>query len=111
MIEGRRSTGDAITLPHHVECPAISPDQARVAYTRRGRLHVLDLRTGEDAALAETGSVDDQVEWLDDDPALYTIPRPDSGAVTDVWAVPADGSGAPHVFIPGASSPSVDRGR
>jgi hypothetical protein len=58
--------------------------------------------------MAETRNVDDQVEWLDNSTVLYGVPRasPGSGA-TDTYAVPADGSGAPKLFIPGAWSPSV----
>jgi hypothetical protein len=120
MIAGRRSAREAHTVKDDVECPSLSPDQTRVAYKKRSggglqpvrwRLHVLDLRTGSDHALAETRSIDDQVEWLDNAHVLYSIPRPDSGAITDVWSVPAAGSGPAEVFISGASSPSVSRGR
>jgi hypothetical protein len=120
LIAGQVTTRTAGTIANDVECPALSPDQTRVAYKKRTggglgpvrwRLHVLDLRTHVDRALAETRSVDDQPEWLDDDTVLYSLPRPDSGAVTDVWAVHADGTGKPRVFIAGASSPSVSRDR
>ena len=37
------------------------------------RLHVLELATLRETALAETRSVDDQVEWLDDDTVLYGV--------------------------------------
>ncbi|GMA86182.1 hypothetical protein GCM10025868_14320 [Angustibacter aerolatus] len=41
---------------------------------------------------------------------LYGLLRADQReAVTDVWAVPADGTGAPRVLVPGAWSPSVVR--
>ena len=68
---------------------------------------MLDLSTGQDVALAETRSVDDQVEWLDNTSLLYAIPRAGS-ATADVWVVSADG-GEPQVLIPGASSPAVVR--
>ena len=46
--------------------------------------------------LSETRNVDDQMMWLDDATVLYGLPRKDSGsATTDVWAVRADGGGAP----------------
>ena len=65
---------------------------------------MLDLRTGQESLLAETRSVDDQVEWLDDDRLLYGLSRPGSDATTsDVWVVPADGTGAAAVFIPEAA--------
>jgi hypothetical protein len=63
---------------------------------------VLDLETKREVALAETRSVDDQVEWLDDDRILY-------GLIQDVWVVRADGSGVPRIYIPNALSPAVVR--
>ncbi len=39
---------------------------------------------------------------------MYGLSRdPGRSAVTDVWALSADGSGAPRVLIPGAWSPRV----
>jgi Tol biopolymer transport system component len=101
-------------LAEDVECPSLSPDETKVAYKKRAggpgkwRLHVRDLRTGTEWALAEQRSVDDQVEWLDDGQVLYGLPR-DGRAQTDVWVVPADGSGQPHVLVPNAWSPAVVR--
>ena len=69
------------------------PIQQRVAYKKwlggRWRLHVLDLATMKETALAEERPVDDQVEWLDDEHVLY-------GLSTDIWTVPADGTGSPE---------------
>jgi hypothetical protein len=61
--------------------------------------------------LAETRSVDDQVEWLDDATIVYGLPRTGtSGAATsDLWAVPADGTGAPRTLVKDAWSPAVVR--
>jgi hypothetical protein len=104
------------SLRTDAECPSLSPNQTKIAYKKRldseargvWRLAVLDLRTGEESLLAETRSVDDQVEWLDDDRLLYGLSRTGSEATTsDVWMVPADGSGTPVVLIPEASSPAV----
>jgi hypothetical protein len=61
---------------------------------------VLDLATLQDHPLAETRSVDDQAEWLDNDTVLYAVG-------SDTWAVPADGRGAPRLFAAGADSPVV----
>ena len=74
------------------------------------RIAVYDLAAGAETLLAETRSVDDQVEWLDDATVLYALPREGTEATTsDVWQVPADGSGSPSLFIPQASSPAVVR--
>jgi dipeptidyl aminopeptidase/acylaminoacyl peptidase len=106
LVEGDIPTRQARVIAEDVECPSLSPDEKRIAFKRRNgndwRLHVLDLETKREVALAETRSVDDQVEWLDDDRILY-------GLIKDVWVVPADGSGRPRVYIPNALSPAVVR--
>ena len=119
LVEGRVSTGRLDVVLEGVECPSLSPDQTRVAFKKRvplgmgygWRLQVLDLQSRAVTPLAETRSVDDQAEWLDDATVLYAIP--DSSAptplVTDVWQVPADGSGAPELLLREASSPAVLR--
>ncbi|WP_010205791.1 hypothetical protein [Salinibacterium sp. PAMC 21357] len=101
----------------NAECPSLSPDRSRVAFKKNigtlnspdWRIAVLDLTTMAETVLAEERSVDDQVEWLDDATVLYGLPRPDVVGDSDVWSLPADGSGAPLLFIPHAWSPSVVR--
>ena len=66
------------------------------------RFHVLDLSSGKETPLAETRSVDDQLEWLDDAHVLYR-------AGDAIWVVPADGSGAPRRYLANADSPAVVR--
>ena len=109
LIEGDVPSRRAHTLHTNVECPSLSPDGTRIAYKRRvdegrviWRLHVLDLRTMRDSAVAERRMVDDQVEWLDDDTLLY-------GLEGSVWATRADGGGAPRPYLPDALSPAVVR--
>jgi hypothetical protein len=108
LIEGDVAARSATVRHENVECPSLSPDGTRIAYKklveRPGvwRLHVLDLETMRETALAETRSVDDQVEWLDDRRVLY-------GTENDVWTAPADGSGKPSVLIADADSPAVAR--
>ncbi|MET0915333.1 MAG: hypothetical protein ABWY81_03935 [Jiangellaceae bacterium] len=112
LVRGDLSARELRSLRTDAECPSLSPDGTRIAYKKRAgggswRLHVLDLASGEERAVDESRSVDDQVEWLDDTSLLYAIPRAES-ATTDVWVVSADG-GEPQVLIPGASSPAVVR--
>ncbi|MEV4053979.1 hypothetical protein AB0J55_22540 [Amycolatopsis sp. NPDC049688] len=93
------------TLRENVECPSLSPDGKRIAFKKKvgegvWRLSVLDLGSLKETELAETRSVDDQALWQDDHTVLY-------GLDNAVWAVPADGSGAPRQLVAGAASPAV----
>ncbi|MFD8491766.1 hypothetical protein [Amycolatopsis sp. NPDC059657] len=113
LIEGDNEAWKAHTLRENVECPSLSPDGTKLAFKKRvspdgarpWREHVLDLATMRETPLAETRSIDDQVVWLDANTIAYGLPR-DGGGASDVWAVPSDGSGAPRLLVPLASSPS-----
>jgi len=119
LVKGDLGARAVDVVTDDVECPSLSPDGTRIAFKQRHtgtlgqiqwRLAVLDLATLEVHELAETTSVDDQAEWLDDQTVLYGLPRGDaSSPTTDVWKVPADGSGAPEILLPGAWSPGVNR--
>jgi hypothetical protein len=118
LIRGDVAARTGAVIGEAVECPSLSPDNTRVAFKRRmpgirllWRIHVLDLETGEETMLSETRSVDDQVEWLDDQTILYGLPNEARKASPsmDVWAVPADGTGSPRLFLRDADSPAVVR--
>jgi hypothetical protein len=104
LIKGDIEAGTAHVLRDRVECPALAPDGRRIAYKRRigdtnsWRMHVLDLRSDTDVPLAEPRSIDDQPEWLGNDMVAYS----DDHAV---FAVPADGRGAPRLIARHATSP------
>jgi len=107
LIKGSISRRTAHTIHQNVECPSLSPDGTRIGYKMAvahnptaWRFHVLDLATGHDVALAETRSVDDQLDWLDNRHLLYS-----DGSQT--YVVPADGSGRPSVWLKHADSPTV----
>ena len=118
LIEGNAAAKTAKVLHDAVECPSLSPDNKRIAFKRRmpgmrvlWQIHVLDLASGVETAVAEARSVDDQVEWLDDATIVYALPNDIVKAQrsTDVWAVPADGSGTPRILLANAESPAVVR--
>ncbi|WP_193608097.1 hypothetical protein [Nocardioides lijunqiniae] len=118
LVEGSLDARTLTSVADHVECPSLSPDGTRIAYkeasTRDGATWwtpaVLDLATGERTVLdSEQASVDDQVEWLDDDTLLYGLPREGEAGSTDVWALDARGSAGPRLLIPLAWSPAVVR--
>ncbi|WP_331717265.1 TolB family protein [Yinghuangia sp. ASG 101] len=112
LVRGDVRAREMTVLRENVECPSLSPDGTRLAFKKKvsddarapWRLYVLDLATGAETALAERHSVDDQAVWLDERTVAYSLPA-GSGAVTDVWAVPSDGTGSPVRLIAGGSSP------
>jgi hypothetical protein len=119
LVEGDRAARTARVVTDGIECPSLSPDGTRIAYKqaipgaqRKWRLHVLDLRTMADTALAEARSIDDQVEWLDASHIAYGLQDEGPPATLDVnlWTVPADGTGKPTVYLAHAASPAAVRG-
>jgi hypothetical protein len=110
LIKGSIKARTANTIHDNVECPALSPDGTRIGYKKAiaqdpavWRFHVLDLSTGEETALAEQRSVDDQIEWLDDQHLIY-------GDGERTWVVNADGTGSPQMWLQNADSPTVQGG-
>jgi hypothetical protein len=63
----------------------------------------------QETPLAEKESIDDQVEWLDNERLLYQKQDDTPPNWLSVFVVPADGSGQPDVFLPKAESPVVVR--
>jgi hypothetical protein len=118
LVRGDLRARTLRSIAEGVECPSLSPDRTRIAFKRvtagtGATVHwtpaVLTLATGAVRVLtAETRSVDDQIEWLDDATLLYGLPNQTPGD-SDVWRLAADGSGAPSIFIHHAWSPSIVR--
>jgi hypothetical protein len=113
LARGDLLTRSLTTIADHVECPSLSPDGTRIAFKEaskdgtRWTPAVLDLTTGKRTVLAgETHSVDDQIEWLDDDTVLYGLERADQ-PVSDVWALDTSATATPRVLVPEAASPAV----
>ena len=114
LVEGDVDARTARVLREGVECPSLSPDNTRLVFKKRvnaaeWRLHVLDLATLRDEALAETRSVDDQAEWLDDQSIAYTLAA-QSGS--DIWTLSIGSPAPPRLLVRGAHSPvAVHAGR
>lgn len=104
LVEGSVGGRSMKVLRDGVECPSLSPDGTQIAYKsriedeERWHLRVLDVATLEDHAVAEERSIDDQVEWLDDETLVYSDGD-------NVYTAPADGSGAAAVLVRDATSP------
>jgi hypothetical protein len=104
LVEGDIAARSMRVLRDGVECPSLSPDGRQIAYKSRlgdgehWQLRVLDVETLADHAVAETRSIDDQVEWLDDETLAYAYGD-------DLYTVPAGGGGEPQLLVRDASSP------
>ena len=104
LVEGDVAARSMRVLRDGVECPSLSPDGRQIVYKSRlgdgehWRLRVLDVDTLDDHAVAETRSIDDQVEWLDNGTLAYAYGD-------DLYTVPADGGGEPQLLVRDASSP------
>jgi hypothetical protein len=112
LVHGDIRTRTATILHPGVECPSLSPDETRVAFKKMiaantWRLSVLDLVTKAETPLAETRSVDDQAEWLDNRHVLYGIV--DDAPWMSIMVVQADGRGKPELFAKGEASPAIVR--
>jgi hypothetical protein len=117
LVRGDIAARTLTVLRENVECPALSPDNRRLAFKKRvggdlapWRFYVLDLSTLQEHAIAaETRSIDDQIEWLDDRHVLYGASRGSQSAMIDVWMAPVDGPDSAHAFLLQAASPIVVR--
>ncbi|MFD5399334.1 hypothetical protein ACFWJW_34655 [Streptomyces sp. NPDC127097] len=113
LVRGDLAHRTLRALRANVECPSLSPDGTRIAFksarddqpSHGWRLSVLEVATNRVTPLAETRSVDDQAAWLDARTVAYALPK--GRGRSDVWQVPADGSGAPRVMLRDAASPAA----
>ena len=104
LIEGDVAAKTARVLREGVECPSLSSNNLQIVFKSRvggsrWRLHALDLATLKETPLPETRSVDDQVEWLDDESVAYMLPSGEGGGGADTWTVSVKTQDAPRLLI------------
>ncbi|KGN41241.1 PD40 domain-containing protein [Knoellia aerolata] len=114
LARGDIGTRSLVMLDVPAECPSLSPDGRLLAYKSATgpttwEVRVRALADGSEAVVDAPRSVDDQIEWLDDDHVVFGLAPPGGGARADVWVAPADGSAPAEVLIPAAWSPAVVR--
>jgi hypothetical protein len=120
LVEGDVGERQMRVIRRDVECPSLSPDEKHIAFKMRQpdgmewRLHVLDLASMKDWPIAsESRSIDDQVEWLDNDHVLYHFAeeRGLPEVAVNTWVSPiAPGVGdGRRLLIRGGLSPAVVR--
>jgi hypothetical protein len=117
LVKGSISARTLTAVHDGVECPSLSPDGTKIAYKKNTggplaahwNIALLDLATGKETVLAESRSVDDQVEWLDGETLLYGLARDDAAGDSDIWQIKADPASRSSIFIEHAWSPSVVR--
>ncbi len=108
LVKGDVAAREVRVVHENVECPSLSPDGSRLAFKKlvggpgAWRFTVLDFATMRETPLAETESIDDQIEWIDGERLVY-------GKAGSLWTVRSDGSGAPELFVSDALSPAVIR--
>ena len=116
LVRGELASRTLTVLHENVECPSFSPDNRLIAFKKHvgpdpgaWRLAVLDVATMKEHLIAgETRSIDDQVEWLDDEHLLYAVPRRTT-SIADVWMVSVDTASPARIFLSQAESPIIVR--
>lgn len=92
-----------------IASPAVSPDRRSIAFVRaagadRGRLALMNLRTGQVTGVADRRTVADQPVWLDPRTIAYVV-RDDAGTRT-IWAATLENDRLPELLVANAESPS-----
>ncbi|MCD4853215.1 hypothetical protein LN996_20545 [Arthrobacter sp. AK01] len=117
LVRGSLSAKTLTAIHDNVECPSISPDGKRIAYKKNDggalaahwKVAVLDLATGQEVVLSEKRSVDDQIEWLDNQNLLYGLADEAVEGDSNIWQLGTTPGDQPAMFIAHAWSPSVVR--
>ncbi|NHW45890.1 hypothetical protein HAV21_03125 [Paenarthrobacter sp. MSM-2-10-13] len=117
LVRGSLSDRTLTAIHDNVECPSISPDGTRIAYKKNDggalapqwNVAVLELATGQETELSEKRSVDDQIEWLDNQNLLYGLADETTDGDSNIWKLGTGPGSQPSLFIAHAWSPGVVR--
>ena len=115
LVFGDVRTGRLDIVHENASCPEVSPNGSTiVAKEQRDQsfqLVAINAATGERRDLNEARSVDDQVEWVDDNTIVYGLPNPDAGTTgqpaLDIWVLNVNDGSAPRLLLPFADSPAA----
>lgn len=115
LVFGDVETGRLEIVFENASCPAVSPDGLTIiAKEQRDdafQLIAIDVATGSRRDLAETRSIDDQVEWIDDTSIVYGLLNEEAGTVgqpaLDIWVLNVSDGSAPRLLLPFADSPAA----
>jgi len=114
IIKGSLSEESIESTKFVGSCPSVSPDGKTLVFKERVgdkfQLVAVNLVTDEKTVLNESRSVDDQVEWLDNETILYSIHKDEEVEEVqpefDIWSLKINNSSSPELFLPNADSPS-----
>ena len=115
IVEGTISNSTMNVVHENATCPEISPDGSTLVVKERTegdffQLVAIDVATGNRRNLPETRSVEDQVEFLDNNTIIYGLPNESEGTEAqpawDVWSLDLNG-GPAQLIIPFADSPAA----
>ena len=110
LVSGSLEERRMRTIRTGVASESLSPDQRKLVVKKLladgfWQLAVIDLGTWQERELAQgPRSVDDQVEWLDNEHVLFHAADDNT---TSLWMLPIDGVNGPRVFLKDAYSGAV----
>jgi len=111
VVVGSMAKRQLTVLKRGLAAEALSPDGRHLAAKKRmgergfWQLMIVDTATGLERPLNHgSRSVDDQVEWFDNEHVIYHDAT-DEG--TAIWVLSIDGASRPRLLIPDAFSPAV----
>ncbi|MGI9605822.1 MAG: hypothetical protein ACR2P0_06750 [Acidimicrobiales bacterium] len=115
IAEGRISNARIDVRFENATCPEVSPDGSTIVAKEvrdgHNQMIAVDAETGDRRDLGETRSVEDQVEFLDDDTVVYGMPNNEEGTsgqpAWDIWALDLAPGSTPRLLVPFADSPAV----